>query len=61
MSDGLLLLAGIEAAARSDWKAAAWFLERRYPAEFGNNRTELAELRRRLNELEKASNGAANT
>jgi transposase len=48
-------------ASKKSWQAAAWFLERRYPAEFGNNRAELAELRRRLNELEKPSDGAAHT
>lgn len=51
----------ILAASKKSWQAAAWFLERRYPTEFGSNRAELAELRRRLNELEKPSDGPAST
>lgn len=48
----------ILAASKKSWQAAAWFLERRYPEEFGTNRTELAELRRRMNELERLNNAS---
>ena len=50
----------VQKAAAKSWQAAAWWLERRYPEEFGANRRELAELRRRLDELEK-SDAAART
>ena len=33
-------LASVQAAEPKDWRAAAWLLERRYPAEFGEQRRE---------------------
>ncbi|MCI0703576.1 MAG: hypothetical protein L0241_21050 [Planctomycetia bacterium] len=41
----------IQKAAATTWQAAAWWLERRYPEEFGANRHELVMLRRELTEL----------
>lgn len=40
-------------ASDGTWQAAAWWLERRYPHLFGANRHELAELKRRIEELER--------
>jgi hypothetical protein len=51
----------VQKAGAKTWQAAAWWLERRYPEEFGANRRELAELRRRLDELEKLTDAAAHT
>ena len=39
--------------ARSDWKAAAWWLERKFPQRWGRFRGEFTELQRRVRELEK--------
>lgn len=41
-------------AATQDPKHAQWWLERKVPQRWGPNRHELAQLRQRLNEIEKA-------
>ena len=43
----------VQKAAAKAWQASAWWLERRYPEEFGTNRHELAELRKQILELRK--------
>lgn len=40
-----------ETIARSVWTADAWYLEHRYPEEFGTGRREPAELRKIVNRL----------
>jgi transposase len=46
-------LATISAAGNAGtWQSAAWWLERRYPEEFGTQRSELRELQAMLREVE---------
>lgn len=42
----------IQKAASKSWTAAAWWLERRYPGDFGINRKEMSDLRSKVSELE---------
>ncbi len=49
------LTALISSAAVEDWRAAAWLLERRFPADYGKD----ADLHRRLDDLERALAGDA--
>ncbi len=42
----------IQEAAKRSWQAAAWWLERRYPREWGSQAREIRDLERRLRELE---------
>lgn len=41
------------AAERGEWRAAAWWLERRHPDEYGSDRKRLRELARMVDELSK--------
>jgi transposase len=47
-------LDAIEGAGATHWQALAWILERSHPERWGNVKAELAQLRKRLAELEKA-------
>lgn len=47
-------LSSIQAAGTESWQALAWVLERRFLGKWSLNRAELRELRRRLDELERA-------
>lgn len=46
-------IAAIQAATSESWQAAAWLLERRYPERWSRDRAEIAELHKRIAELEK--------
>lgn len=46
-------LDGIQAAAADSWQALAWLNERRWPDLWGSSRKEIAELKKRLDALEK--------
>lgn len=46
-------IAAIQAAASESWQAAAWLLERRYPQRWSRDRAEIAELHKRIAQLEK--------
>ena len=50
--DGKVTTTVVLKAARAEWTADAWHLERTFPEVFGTNRREIAELRRRLNQIE---------
>jgi hypothetical protein len=52
-------VAVIRQAAPASWQAAAWWLERHYPDQFGSQRREIAELKKQLKELEAAIRGHA--
>ena len=41
-------VATIQKAAQTAWRAAAWWLERKYPDTWAGNRRELAELKRHI-------------
>lgn len=41
----------IQSAGKKSWQAAAWWLERRYPQKFGQNRHELREMKKQILEL----------
>ena len=45
----------IQAAGTESWQALAWVLERRFLGKWSLNRAEVRELKKRLDELEKAS------
>lgn len=45
----------IQAAGTESWQAMAWVLERRFLGKWSLNRAEVRELKRRLDELERAS------
>lgn len=49
----LSLVERIQSATLTDWRAAAWLLERRFPGDWGKD----AELLRRVEELENALTG----
>ena len=44
-------LRGIVRAGSTQWTALAWILERRWPEDFANNRAEIREVKRRLDEV----------
>jgi hypothetical protein len=47
-------LEAIRQASPKHWQAAAWRLERRFPEKWGSHRRELALLRKKVRELQKA-------
>lgn len=49
----LFLLSEIKRAADTDWRAAAWLLERCFPERWGRHSREIRELRRQVAQLEK--------
>lgn len=60
-ADAVAKFAGvIETAAVDTWQAAAWWLERRHPGDWGSSRRELADLKRQyLDLLDRVLNGGA--
>jgi transposase len=46
----------IQTAAKDDWRAAAWYLEHKFPEDWWINRKELTDLRRQLAVLIAAKN-----
>lgn len=51
----------VRKAAKIDAKHAQWYLERKFPERWAANRIELRELKRRVEELEKAKADAGNS
>jgi hypothetical protein len=47
----------IISAGKKNWTALAWWAERRYPAQWGDQRKAIAEAKRRIAELEKIIDG----
>ncbi len=43
----------IQKAAQKTWQAAAWWLERKYPEDWGNSKADIAMLKKAVAELEK--------
>lgn len=46
-------LAAVTSARDKSWQAAAWWLERKYPELYGQQRHEIAEIKKTLAELQK--------
>lgn len=46
-------LAAVTSARDKSWQAAAWWLERKYPHIYGQQRHEIAEIKRTLAEIQK--------
>lgn len=49
----------IQKAASTAWTAAAWWLERRHPDEYGSDRKRIRELEKMLANLMRGENGSA--
>lgn len=54
-------LSQIQAAGTQAWTAVAWILERRFPGKWSQNRAELRQLKRQVEELVKRGGGGART
>lgn len=48
------MLSRIQAASLEDWKAAAWFLERKYPRRYGPKGGEYGDMKKKAERAEKA-------